>query len=317
MKKFKSGFVAVIGKTNVGKSSIINRLVGEKVSAIANKPQTTRTRIKGIVNRPNSQIIFLDTPGLHKSKSKLGNVMVENAIASIPEADIVLYVIDASEYKHINNKNEDNINEENKFLKSVDNKIIEKIKEANKKTILIINKIDLIDKEQLANIINNFKDLYDFKAIIPVSIEKNKNVEDILDEIERNLNEGPAYYDTEEYTDQTLRQIAEETIREKALKLLQDEVPHGILVEVNKMKSRKTKDLEKIYDVEATIFCLRESHKGIIIGKGGSMLKRIGTYAREDLEKMLDTKVNLKLWVKVKKDWINDMSIVKKFKAED
>ena len=317
MEEFKSGFVAVIGKTNVGKSSIINRLVGEKVSAIANKPQTTRTRIKGIVNRPNSQIIFLDTPGLHKSKSKLGNVMVENAIASIPEADIVLYVIDASEYKHINNKNEDNINEENKFLKNVDNKIIEKIKEANKKTILIINKIDLVDKEKLANIINNFKDLYDFKAIIPVSIEKNKNVEDILDEIERNLNEGPAYYDTEEYTDQTLRQIAEETIREKALKLLQDEVPHGILVEVNKMKSRKTKDLEKIYDVEATIFCLRESHKGIIIGKGGSMLKRIGTYAREDLEKMLDTKVNLKLWVKVKKDWINDMSIVKKFKADD
>ena len=317
MKEFKSGFVAVIGKTNVGKSSIINRLVGEKVSAIANKPQTTRTRIKGIVNRPNSQIIFLDTPGLHKSKSKLGNVMVENAIASIPEADIVLYVIDASEYKHINNKNEDNINEENKFLKSVDNKIVEKIKEANKKTILIINKIDLIDKEKLANIINNFKDLYDFKAIIPVSIEKNKNVEDILDEIERNLNEGPAYYDTEEYTDQTLRQIAEETIREKALKLLQDEVPHGILVEVNKMKSRKTKDLEKIYDVEATIFCLRESHKGIIIGKGGSMLKKIGTYAREDLEKMFDTKINLKLWVKVKKDWINDMSIVKKFKADD
>ena len=312
MEKFKSGFVAVIGKTNVGKSSIINRLVGEKVSAIANKPQTTRTRIKGIVNRPNSQIIFLDTPGLHKSKSKLGNVMVENAIASIPEADIVLYVIDASEYKNINNKNEDNINEENKFLKSIDNKIVEKIKEANKKTILIINKIDLVDKEKLANIINEFKDLYDFRAIIPVSIEKN-----ILEEIERNLNEGHAYYDTEEYTDQTLRQIAEETIREKALKLLQDEVPHGILVEVNKMKSRKTKELEKIYDVEATIFCLRESHKGIIIGKGGSMLKKIGTYAREDLEKMLDTKINLKLWVKVKKDWINDMGIVKKFKAEN
>lgn len=319
MEKFKSGFIAVIGKTNVGKSSIINRLVGEKVSAIANKPQTTRTRIKGIVNRPNSQIIFLDTPGLHKSKSKLGNVMVENAIASIPEADIVLYVIDASEYKHINSKSKDNINqnEANKILKNVDNKIIEAIKEKNKKTILIINKIDLVDKEKLANIINEFKDLYDFRAIIPVSIEKNKNVEDILEEIERNLNEGPAYYDTEEYTDQTLRQIAEETIREKALKLLQDEVPHGILVEVNKMKSRKTKDLEKIYDVEATIFCLRESHKGIIIGKGGSMLKRIGTYAREDLEKMLDTKINLKLWVKVKKDWINDMSIVKKFKADD
>ena len=298
MEKFKSGFVAVIGKTNVGKSSIINRLVGEKVSAIANKPQTTRTRIKGIANRPNSQIIFLDTPGLHKSKSKLGNVMIENAIESIPEADIVLYVIDASK-------------------SSIDEKIMDKIKEANKKTILIINKIDLIDKEKLASIINLYKDLYDFKAIIPVSIKKEKNVEEILKEIESNLEEGPAYYNTEEYTDQTLRQLAEETIREKALKLLQDEVPHGILVEVNKMKSRKTKDMEKIYDIEATIFCLRESHKGIIIGKNGSMLKRIGTYAREDLERMLDTKVNLKLWVKVKKDWINDMSIVKKFKADE
>lgn len=298
MEKFKSGFVAVIGKTNVGKSSIINRLVGEKVSAIANKPQTTRTRIRGIVNRENSQIIFLDTPGLHKSKSKLGNVMIENAISTIPEADIILYVIDAS-------KN------------GVDERIIEKIKESKKKTILVINKIDLVNKEELIEIINKYKDLYDFEAIIPVSIKKEKNVEDILNEIERNLNEGPAYYDTEEYTDQTLRQIAEETIREKALKLLQDEVPHGILVEVSKMKMRKTKEMEKIYDVEATIFCLRESHKGIIIGKNGSMLKKIGTYARQDLEKTLDTKVNLKLWVKVKKDWINDMSIVKKFKAED
>ena len=318
MEKFKSGFVAVIGKTNVGKSSIINRLVGEKVSAIANKPQTTRTRIKGIVNRPNSQIIFLDTPGLHKSKSKLGNVMIENAIASIPEADIVLYVIDASEYKNLKKANNNlDQNGENKILNNEDSKIVEKIKETNKKTILIINKIDLIDKEKLANIINEYKNLYDFKAIIPVSIKKEKNVEEILNEIESNLEEGPAYYDTEEYTDQTLRQIAEETIREKALKLLQDEVPHGILVEVNKMKSRKTKDMEKIYDIESTIFCLRESHKGIIIGKNGSMLKKIGTYAREDLEKMLDTKVNLKLWVKVKKDWINDLSIVKKFKSDD
>ena len=224
--------------------------------------------------------------------------MIENAISTIPEADIILYVIDAS-------KN------------GVDERIIEKIKESKKKTILVINKIDLVNKEELIEIINKYKDLYDFEAIIPVSIKKEKNVEDILNEIERNLNEGPAYYDTEEYTDQTLRQIAEETIREKALKLLQDEVPHGILVEVSKMKMRKTKEMEKIYDVEATIFCLRESHKGIIIGKNGSMLKKIGTYARQDLEKTLDTKVNLKLWVKVKKDWINDMSIVKKFKAED
>ena len=298
MEEFKSGFVAVVGKTNVGKSSIINRLVGEKISAIANKPQTTRTRIKGIINRKNSQIIIIDTPGLHKPKSKLGKVMVENAINSIPDVDVVLYVIDATD-------------------KNIDNAIIEKIRESNKKTILIINKIDLINAKELAEIIEKYKEIYNFTAIVPVSVKKDKNLEDILVEIERNLKVGPAYYDIEEYTDQTLRNLAEETIREKALKLLQDEVPHGILVEVTKMKKRKTKEMEKIYDIESTIFCLRESHKGIIIGKNGSMLKTIGTYAREDLEKMLDTKVNLKLWVKVKKDWINDMSIVKKFKAEE
>lgn len=298
MEKFKSGFVTVVGKTNVGKSSIINRLVGEKISAIANKPQTTRTRIRGIINRKNSQIIIMDTPGLHKSKSKLGNMMNENAITSIPDVDIVLYVIDATE-------------------KSIDERILDKIKESNKKTILIINKIDLVDAKKVAEIIDEYKKIYDFTAIIPVSVKKEKNIEDILLEIESNLKEGPAYYDTEEYTNQTLRELAEETIREKALKLLQDEVPHGILVEVTKMKTRKTIEMEKIYDVEATIFCLRESHKGIIIGKNGNMLKKIGTYAREDLEKMLNTKVNLKLWVKVKEDWINDMSIVKKFKADE
>ena len=298
MEEFKSGFVAVVGKTNVGKSSIINRLVGEKISAIANKPQTTRTRIKGIINRENSQIIIIDTPGLHKPKSKLGKIMVENAINSIPDVDVVLYVIDATD-------------------KNVDNDILEKIREANKTTILIINKIDLINAKDLADIIEKYKELYNFSAIVPVSVKKGKNLEDILIEIERNLKEGPAYYDIEEYTDQTLRNLAEETIREKALKLLQDEVPHGILVEVTKMKKRKTKEMENIYDIESTIFCLRESHKGIIIGKNGNMLKRIGTYAREDLEKMLDTKVNLKLWVKVKEDWINDMGIVKKFKAEE
>ena len=298
MEGFKSGFVAVVGKTNVGKSSIINRLVGEKISAIANKPQTTRTRIKGIINRKNSQIIIIDTPGLHKPKSKLGKVMVENAINSIPDVDVVLYVIDATD-------------------KNIDNAIIEKIRESNKKTILIINKIDLINAKELAEIIEKYKEIYNFTAIVPVSVKKDKNLEYILVEIERNLKVGPAYYDIEEYTDQTLRNLAEETIREKALKLLQDEVPHGILVEVTKMKKRKTKEMEKIYDIESTIFCLRESHKGIIIGKNGNMLKKIGTYAREDLEKMLDTKVNLKLWVKVKEDWINDMGIVKKFKAEE
>ena len=298
MEIFKSGFVTIIGRTNVGKSSIINSLVGEKVSAIANKPQTTRKNVKAIINRENSQIIIIDTPGIHKPKSKLGNIMVESAIGSIPDVDIVVYVIDAENPR-------------------VDEATLDKIRQANKKTILVINKIDLINAEKLAKIINEYKELYDFIAIIPVSVRQNKNVEEIAKEIEKNLKEGPAYYDTEEYTDQTLRQLVEETIREKALKLLQDEVPHGILVETTKMKTRKTKNMEKIYDIEATIFCLRESHKGIIIGKQGAMLKRIGTYAREDLEDMLGCKVNLQLWVKVKEDWINNDIIVKKFKSED
>lgn len=298
MENFKSGFVTIIGRTNVGKSSIINSLVGEKVSAIANKPQTTRKNVKAIINRENSQIIIIDTPGIHKPKSKLGNIMVESAIGSIPDVDMVVYVIDAENSR-------------------VDEATLDKIRQANKKTILVINKIDLINAEKLAKIINEYKELYDFIAIIPVSVRQNKNVEEIAKEIEKNLKEGPAYYDTEEYTDQTLRQLVEETIREKALKLLQDEVPHGILVETTKMKTRKTKNMEKIYDIEATIFCLRESHKGIIIGKQGAMLKRIGTYAREDLEDMLGCKVNLQLWVKVKEDWINNDIIVKKFKSED
>lgn len=298
MESFKSGFVTIIGRTNVGKSSIINSLVGEKVSAIANKPQTTRKNVKAIINRENSQIIIIDTPGIHKPKSKLGNIMVESAMGSIPDVDIVVYVIDAENPR-------------------VDEATLDKIRQANKKTILVINKIDLINAEKLAKIINEYKELYDFIAIIPVSVRQNKNVEEIAKEIEKNLKEGPAYYDTEEYTDQTLRQLVEETIREKALKLLQDEVPHGILVETTKMKTRKTKNMEKIYDIEATIFCLRESHKGIIIGKQGAMLKRIGTYAREDLEDMLGCKVNLQLWVKVKEDWINNDIIVKKFKSED
>lgn len=196
MDCFKSGFVTVVGKTNVGKSSIINRLVGEKISAIANKPQTTRTRIRGIINRPNSQIVIMDTPGLHKSKSKLGNMMNENAISSIPDVDVVLYVIEATE-------------------KSIDEKILEKIKESKKKTILIINKIDLVDAKKIADLIDKYKNLYDFVAIIPVSVKKDKNIEEIIDEIESNLKEGPAYYSVEEYTNQTLRQIAEETIRKK------------------------------------------------------------------------------------------------------
>ena len=297
---FKSGFVSVLGRTNVGKSSIINQLVGEKVAAIANKPQTTRTAIRAIVNRENAQIIFIDTPGIHKPKSKLGDVMVETAFDVAKDVDVVVFVVEAT--------SED--------IGRGDRLILEKIKDSKKKTILVINKIDLVDKAHIAELIALYQAEYDFTAVIPVSTVKNINTEIILDEIEKNLKEGPAYYDIEEYTDQTTRQLVEETVREKALKLLNDEVPHGIFVEVEKIKRRKTQSNEPIFNIDATIYCLRDSHKGIIIGKNGGMLKRIGTYAREDLEKMLDIKVNLKLWVKVKEDWLNNEKFVNKFKLQ-
>ena len=244
---------------------------------MANKPQTTRTQIKGILNRENSQIIFLDTPGIHKPKTKLSNIMVQTAFESAKDVDLVLFIIEAT----------------SKGIGKGDRLILEKIKEAKKKTILIINKIDLVKKEELLKLIDLYSKEYKFEAVIPMSaINKDKN-EELLKEIEKALDYGPKYYDEETYTDQTIRMIVEETIREKALKLLDDEVPHGIYVEVQKLKKGKTMEQEPIFNIEATIFCQRESHKGIIIGKKGSKLKQIGIYAREDLEKILGEKENL------------------------
>ena len=300
MAEFKSGFVTLIGRTNVGKSTLINLLVGEKVAAIANKVQTTRTAIRGIVNRENSQIVFIDTPGIHKPKTKLNETMVETSFASIPDADVVLFLIEATS---------DEIGRGDRI-------ILEKIKEAKRKTILIINKIDLVKREKLLNLIDIYSKEYNFEAVIPISATNSKYKSIILDEIEKHLKVGPAYYDIEEYTDQTMRQLAEETIWEKALKLLDQEVPHGIYVEVEKMQSRKNKQNEDIYDIEATIYCLRNSHKGIIIGKNGDMLKRIGRSARIDMERNFGVKVNLKMWVKVKEDWQENDSIVNKFKLK-
>ncbi len=299
-EEFKSGFVTIIGRTNVGKSTLINLLVGEKVAAIANKVQTTRTAIKGIVNRENSQIVFTDTPGIHNPKHKLNETMVETSFATIPDSDIVLFLIEAT--------SED--------IGRGDRIILDKIKESKRKTILIINKIDLVKRDKLLKLIDIYSKEYNFTAVIPISAYQEKYRDIILDEIEKNLKPGPAYYDIEEYTDQTLRQLAEETIREKALKLLQDEVPHGIYVEVEKMNLRQNKQGEDIYDIEATIYCLRESHKGIIIGKNGDMLKRIGRAARIDMEQNFGLKVNLKTWVKVKNDWLDNDSIVSKFKLK-
>ncbi len=296
MEKFKSGYVTIVGRTNVGKSTLINLLVGEKVAAIANRVQTTRTAIKGIVNRENSQIVFIDTPGIHKPKTKLNKTMIETSYSNLEDADIVLFLVEA---------NKTSIGKE-------EAKILEKLKEIKKKCILIINKIDLIKREKLLELIELYRKEYAFEAVIPISALKPKYKEIVLCEIEKNLNYGPAYYDIEEYTDQTLRQLAEETIREKALLLLQQEVPHGIFVEVQKMKNTKNRKGEEMYDIDATIYCLRNSHKGIIIGKNGEMLKRIGTLARIDMERNFMTKVNLKTWVKVKEDWQENDAIIKK-----
>lgn len=300
MQNFKSGFVSIIGRTNVGKSTLVNSLVGEKVAITANKCQTTRTAIRAIINREHSQIIFIDTPGIHKPKTKLGDTMLETVWTTIPTCDITLFLIDANSQK----------------IGTGDRIILDKIKELKQKTILVINKIDLVQKEKLLKLIELYKNEYKFEAIIPISATENENTEVILEEIEKALPEGPAYYDIDEYTDQTERQMVEEIIREKALKLLDEEVPHGIYVETQKMKLRETAKKEDIYDIEATIYCLRESHKGIIIGKNGEKLKKIGMYARQDIERMLQKKVNLKIWVKVKENWQDNNSIVSKFKLK-
>ena len=298
MSEFKSGFVSIIGRTNVGKSTLLNNLIKEDVSITANKPQTTRLAIRAIANRENSQIIFIDTPGIHKPKSKLSETMVDTAFASLQDVDVILFMVEAT----------------SKGIGKGDTYILEKLKEKHKKVILIINKIDLVEKESLFKIIEEYSKQYDFSSVIPIEATKGKYAETVLNEIEKLLKPGPRYYEENEYTDQTSRQIAEEKIREKALRFLNEEVPHGIYVEVSKFKYRKTTKKEEIYDIDATIYCKRESHKGIIIGKDGQMLKKIGQCARYDLEKIFGTKINLKLWVKVDNKWDENTQILKKFK---
>lgn len=300
MDTFKSGFVSIIGKTNVGKSTMLNSIIGTQVAITTSKPQTTRTAIKGIVNRENSQIIFIDTPGIHKTKNKFGEAMTNIAFEALGEVDVILFLIEAT-YKQIG---------------TADKIILEKLKEKNKKVILVINKIDLAPKENLLKLIELYRKEYDFKAIVPISALKNKEIETLLKEIEALLPEGPAYYNVDEYTDQTERQIVEEVVREKCLKLLNDEIPHGIYVKVEKMKLRKTKKGEDIYDIDITIYTTRNSHKGIIIGKDGNMLKKIASYSRQKIEKMLDIKINMNIWVKVQEDWQNKENIIKSINGQ-
>lgn len=293
MKKFKSGFVTLIGRPNVGKSTLMNRLIGQKIAITSNKPQTTRNRIQTVYTCKEGQIIFLDTPGIHKAKNKLGEYMVAVAERTLREVDVILWLVEPTT-----------------FIGAGERHIAEQLKNIDTPVILVINKIDTVSKADILTFIDTYKDILDFKEIIPVSALKGENTDDLLSSIFNYLDEGPCYYDEDTITDQPERQIVAELIREKALRNLSDEVPHGVAVAIDSMKERSSGN---IIDIDATIVCERSSHKGIIIGKQGSMLKKIGTDARHDIEALLDCKVNLKLWVKVKKDWRDSDFLIKNF----
>ncbi len=281
--KFKSGFAALIGRPNVGKSTLMNRLIGQKIAITSNRPQTTRNRIQTVYTGDEGQIIFLDTPGIHKAKNKLGEYMVNVAQNTLRDVDVILWLVEASDY-----------------IGAGDRYIAGLLQKAGTPVILVINKIDKVKKEEILRFIDAYKDIYDFAAIIPLSALKGENTESLIPEIFKYLDYGPMYYDADTITDQPERQIAAEIIREKALRNLSDEIPHGIAVSIERMSKRKDRE---IMDIDAVLICERESHKRIIIGNKGSMLKTIGTDARKDIEAMLGIQANLKIWVKVKKDW--------------
>jgi len=295
-EKIKSGFVAIIGRPNVGKSTLMNTLIGHKIAITSAKPQTTRNRIQTVFTDERGQVIFLDTPGIHKAKNKLGEYMVNIAERTINGVDIVLWLV-----------------EPETFIGAGEKRIAERLNKVKTPVFLVINKIDTIKKEDLLEVIASYKDICNFAEIIPVSALKAENTDVLMNEIFRYLPYGPLYYDEDTITDQPERQIVAELIREKALHLMDDEIPHGIAVIIEKMKERQSQDKGSIIDIEATIICERESHKGIIIGKGGSMLKKIGTNARLDIEALLDCKVNLQLWVKVKKDWRDSDYLIRNY----
>ncbi len=293
-QKTKSAFVAIVGKPNVGKSSILNRVLGEKIAIVSAKPQTTRSKIMGVMNYEETQLVFTDTPGLHKPKNKLGDYMVKTIVDSIGDVDLCLMVV-----------------EESGKLHEAELELIEKFKKLDMPAALAINKIDrLTDKTALLARMSEFAALYDFAAIVPVSASTGEGLETLIQTLCDMAEEGPHFFDEDTLTDQPERVIAAEIIREKMLRLLSDEVPHGTAVEIEKMRERADGSM---MDIEATVYCEKESHKGIIIGKGGAMLKKIGTYARTDLEKFLETKVNLKLWVKVTPDWRNKAGGLRRF----
>lgn len=281
---FKSGFVTIVGRPNVGKSTLMNRIVGEKIAIMSNKPQTTRNRIQSIYTTDEGQIVFIDTPGIHKPKSKLGEFMVKTAESTMNGVDLVLFLIEPTEEAG-----------------QGDRYIMEQLKHIKSPKILVINKIDSVPRETLLKVMNTYKDLCDFDEIIPISAYTGENVDSLMKNLFTYMEEGPMYFPSDMITDQPERQLVAEFIREKALHSLQQEIPHGIAVVIDVMKERKGN--KNMMDITATIVCERESHKRIIIGKQGSMLKKIGSLARKDMETMLGTKVYLQLWVKIKKDW--------------
>lgn len=289
----KSGFVGLIGRPNVGKSTLMNGIIGQKIAITSNKPQTTRNRIQTVYTCEQGQIVFLDTPGIHKAKNKLGNFMVSTANSTIKDVDAVLWLVEPTTY-----------------IGAGEQSIAKTLNSVKIPVILVINKIDTVKKEELLKVIDTYSKVCDFADIVPVSALKGENKDELINTIFKYLTYGPMFYDEDTVTDQPMRQIAAELIREKALRLLEDEIPHGIAVVIDTMKIRNTGD---ICDIDASIVCERDSHKGIIIGKGGSMLKRIGTNARKDIEDMMEMKVNLKLWVKVRKDWRDSDTLVRNY----
>lgn len=287
----KSGFVTLIGRPNVGKSTLMNSLIGQKIAITSHKPQTTRNRIQTVYTSEEGQIVFVDTPGIHKAKNKLGDYMVNIAERTLKEVDVILWLVEPTNY-----------------IGAGEQHIMEQLRRVNIPVILVINKIDTVKKEELFGFIDTYRKEMDFDEIVPVSALKKDNTDELIKCIMKYLPYGPAFYDEDTITDQPQRQIVAEMIREKALRSLEEEIPHGIAVTIEKMKWRGN-----IVDIEATIICERDSHKGIIIGKQGSMLKKIGSNARRDIENMLESKVNLQLWVKVKKDWRDSDFLLKNF----
>ena len=289
----KSGFATLIGRPNVGKSTLMNRLIGQKIAITSNKPQTTRNRIQTVYTCDQGQIIFLDTPGIHKAKNKLGEYMVNVAERTLREVDVILWLVEPST-----------------FIGAGERHIAEQLKKAKTPVILVINKTDTVKREEILVFIDTYRKLYDFDEIVPVSALNGDNTDTLIEQIFKYLPYGPQYYDEDTVTDQPMRQIVAELIREKALRCLDEEIPHGIAVSIDQMKERKDGG---ICDIDATIICEKDSHKGIIIGKQGAMLKKIGSAARYEIERMMEMKVNLKLWVKVKKDWRDSDYLIKNF----